>query len=331
MSDDILYDHDKLLDFITKHQIKNLLLGNGYCLSHPVLNKVSYWNSEDVLKEIIPEMSKLFNDPNENDCPEAYFLKNIRLYILRAIVKKYIKNFNTLINATPLEESIPFSGWYKNYFTFYEPSYSSQNILRKFEKIFTVNYDPLMYFELLSLTQNPEYTFRDGFKGADFISQHEITSNLDNHNGQNFYFLHGSWFIQINQKKELRKLSFKQDSSDSLESLFNIENDETPLFILEDRNFIKDSLINEYSYLEYCREQLKNFTGKILIFGMSFNNDDHIIEYLKHNTGYTSEVYITYCQDKEYDEKAKEKLEKIPGFKQLIKITNDAIWERKDG
>lgn len=318
MSDDI-YDHNKLLTFIKNNKIKNLLLGNGYCLSHPELKNSFKWNSKNTISNFTKEIDEIFIDENKTDCPETNFLKKVRLYALKTIIINYVKKFNVLIKNNGAEENLKFSDWYRNYHK--NSNYFSTTILQEFDSIFTVNYDPLLYFELLDLD-----SFADGF-GKDFIGQEKIVARLNDKGGKKIYFIHGSWFIKIDKESNnLRKINFSTDSNDTLKSLFK-EDNIVPSFVLEDRNFVKESIINSHPYLKHCKEKLENFSGKILILGMSFNNDDHIIEYLKHNTSNSREIYATYHSNDDKNKLTK-KLKGIPGFKKLIKVSDNATWEK---
>lgn len=81
-------------------------------------------------------------------------------------------------------------------------------------------------------------------------------------------YLHGSWFIQANEKDELRKLEFGDGSTDTIYSLF--ENARRPFLILEDRWRTKKAILGADPYFKYCHRQLKGIQKKLTYFWMLF-------------------------------------------------------------
>jgi hypothetical protein len=177
-----------------------------------------------------------------------------------------------------------------------------------------------------------EEKFFDYFTNRDdFTSQKDLVKQSTRKN--KILYLHGSWFIQANDEDELRKLSFGTKGEDTINSLF--ANGCRPHLILEDRWQTKKNFLTgaENPYFNHCYEQLKNIKGDLLIFGCSFNNDDHIIQALA-KTEKPNNIYVTYINDK-----AKEEIESnilkalsteiVNNKVEFIKIKDDEIWEKR--
>lgn len=164
--------------------------------------------------------------------------------------------------------------------------------------------------------------FTDGFSGEQFISQNTFEINAPK---AKIYYLHGSWFIQINQKGEIRKLSFKNNTR-TISTLFT-EN-EQPFLILEDRAYVKKATIKGNPYLNLGYERLNQISDKLLIFGCSFKQDDHILEAIANNQN-LKEIFITFIEKNvtwESDIRSKLGKKNI----EFLEIPKDLIWQQNN-
>ncbi len=159
---------------------------------------------------------------------------------------------------------------------------------------------------------------------SSYLKQTYIACKLKNHmTGTKIYYLHGSWFIISNKDDELKKLSFGQDSKDTMDSIF--EHDCRPDLILEDRSLLKKALIeNKSTYHNFCFEQLSNIKGDLLIFGCSFEHDGHILDKISENINLN--LLITFIEDNEINT-IREKCQKIQKRCRFIKVDKHVIWE----
>ncbi|MFO1259285.1 MAG: DUF4917 family protein [Gammaproteobacteria bacterium] len=267
-----------LISFLESKKICSFLIGNGYCLSHPVFGNAFKWDLSSALNKdsILP--------PESRNCPEKD-LGWARHQLVSQTIKYYIRCICGDSCQSLLREA--YSQYKENQ---YKPL-SLFNYCRGHNvNIFTINYDPLLYFEILGL--------RDRFDGfisgkdnnkdgclskynnesdAGFKQQEYYACKLENKkNGQKIYYLHGAWFILENKQDQLKKINI--DESIGIENIF--EKDKCPFFILEDRWYIKKSLIEISSYWKCCADALMNTNGSLFVLGVSFANDEHIIEYL---------------------------------------------------
>ncbi len=89
MSDDGKRIED-VVNFCKEEEIKNVLLGNGFCLSHPTLKEIYKWEGA---KALYPAKKWFSILPKEKqNCPESE-LEQIRRNVLKAILEYYIKGF----------------------------------------------------------------------------------------------------------------------------------------------------------------------------------------------------------------------------------------------
>lgn len=326
---------DELINLMKAQKINNVLIGNGFCLAHPELNSCFVWDLHDALSaswnEMLPQESTM--------CPETD-LKKIRLNITKKILKFYISKLSERI----LPDSQDLKGLYNKYKD--NINYSSQEFLTSLTNkgtIFTLNYDPLMYFEIL---KNKQY-FIDGFiMGKDigtkddclktyynsdtsikeFRKQKYITCKIkkDLSNNTRVLYLHGSWFFQANEYDELRKLRFGSSSNDNIESLF--ENKRRPFIILEDRPQTKKVILQADPYLKYCYKELSKIREKLLIFGCSFTNDQHILDAISRNKN-LSKIFVTYLPNSNQAD-FKDKFKKFRKPIEYLEISDNVIWKK---
>jgi hypothetical protein len=308
----VINNNEELISYIKAKRIKSALIGNGFSLSHPEYGEQFEFKIDKILKKLNnltkDELNKILKNEYEPKCPETG-LKGLRYYYIKCVLEEYIEIFSKGKN---------FHGVYsdKN-----KKKYHCQNFLKKIDAIFTTNYDPLIYFEILKYNKSKAGNFIDGFNGIDFITQENILKQLDNKEQKKIYYLHGSWFIQVDyDSKKLRKCSFSKDSSDTIESLFNWGNKKLPYLIFEEKSKTKASLIKKSEYFKKCFECLEKNRNPMLVFGLSFKMDDHIVPKLK-----GKELYITYLEDS--DKKAlEEKFKKNDIDAEYVKINKNIIW-----
>jgi hypothetical protein len=341
--------------------VPNILIGNGFSLSHPVFGECFSFSIEDILSElekgaIVFEMSKFYNR-EQSTCPES-FLRGAKIELVELIVKSYIKKFYSCLKDIPdkQDDKIYFSKFdeisFSNLFNLYKgiKGAHSCNMLKGFSNIFTLNYDPIIYFEILKCCDD-RVKFFDGFvskndqgydgclqkhsdkeEQSDFLKQEYIECKLNNSRDKRIFYLHGSWFIQCdfsNSEEKLRKISFGNYGEEwTLSDLFNWSEKKLPYLVFEDRWQTKKGFLDDKKkpYLNYCYNELKEIEGELLIFGVSFNNDDHILEALEENKKLEN-IYITHCGENHPN------AGKIERFlnedrREFLPVEKDVIWEK---
>lgn len=287
MCEDIdIKDKDKFLEFIAEKNIKTVLLGNGFSLSHPEFGNCFTFKLNRIrqkLKKITKKKLATIVSSNDNkfdpQCPETS-LEGFRKAIIEITVNEYMQKFLEKCHANDKDTG------FRNLYSLYTRQELSNttcfshctNFLNNFDAIFTTNYDPIIYFEILKCNdqlkkyspENQENKIFDNFEGKKF-------SKLDNNfedkckHKRCIYYLHGSWFIRYHSNdKKLSKLSFEKNSKLTIKDIFNWEKGLVPYLIFEDRPWCKEHFTKEEkkdSYFQLCFEALRSIDGPLLVFG----------------------------------------------------------------
>lgn len=302
--------------------INNILIGNGFGLAHPILGECFKWN----LHEAFCSDWQMQLPTKSLNCPESDF-NVIRENITRKILQFYINRLFEKVDPADTDKLL--NSLYTKY---NEDGLSCKKLLMHVEElkgnIFTLNYDPLLYFEVLNY--NTKNNLVDGFvksRDGNFLSQESIIEKLNDLKNAKVYFNHGSWFILENENGELDKISFSSFTKKNISDLFI--GDQKPFLILEERWITKKTLIDGSIYLRHCYDRLAQSEGSLLAFGLSFLKDDHILKALE-NSKY-EKIHITF-----FDQICKENIEnKISTLLSLksrvtfIQVDKNVIWDRQ--
>ena len=347
-------DEGAFKSYLMSKNIENVLIGRGFCLAHPDKDLQNIFNPKEpkAISKIIDAIWKDKEAFSKSPSIER-FLHHLRVKATSEIIKDYARGFYWALFHKELDPKTPFHAWWQQY---KEKEckgrrYHALPFLKRFDNIFTVNIDPLLYFEIMLEREEQLYSFCDGFDGDRFIPQAVVTNRLeDKQCARRVYFLHGAWFIQANYKKEglnqepIRTMTFRSEinrekglaspPSRSLNDLFNGEKELLPLAIIEDRAKTKQYLINESVYLRYCQKQLRKVEGNLLVFGMSFNDNEHILKVL--NDCRAQQIFVS-CYDKvgslevnrDFYKKMFEKFDSLREKISYVYIPNELVWSKK--
>ena len=154
-----------------------------------------------------------------------------------------------------------------------------------FNKIFTVNYDLLLYW---SRNKNdlPPHNYRtdDGFRAQQRWAGHSTN--------QEVHFLHGGLHI-YDTGSNIKKHAFTEDGETIIEQVRqNLEQGKFPLFVSEPGHEGKLKKIEHNPYLNYCFQELRNLKGTLFIYGHSMDeNDKHIFSQIKNSQ--ISKVFVS--------------------------------------
>ena len=165
--------------------------------------------------------------------------------------------------------------------------FNSSSFIKNFEKVYTLNYDLLLYWSCIKLQsfiqeeqiQDSILDISDGF-----YDPHEQTTNYvvfgNDGASQNIYFLHGGLHI-FDKKSEIIKNTFSRtDKSLKEQTLENLNKDIYPIFVSEGTSEQKKAKIIHNAYLNHCYKSLSSIGTKnssLVIFGTLLKrNDTHI-------------------------------------------------------
>lgn len=161
---------------------------------------------------------------------------------------------------------------------------NAKPFIKQFSKIFTLNYDLLLYWIVNKYDILPQgYFSNDGFRG---ITWGNISS-------QTVFFLHGGLHIYDDQLS-IKKHTFREDIDTSIVEQVrdNLNQGKFPLFVSEPTHEKKKSRIEHNPYLNACFQALKKLDGALFIHGHSMDeNDRHIFDQI--NDSNVNKVFVS--------------------------------------
>lgn len=151
--------------------------------------------------------------------------------------------------------------------------------LEKFNVIFSLNYDILLYWSILE--NKLEYKFKDNFSIKD-RNRSGLSFNESFLNCTSLWYLHGALHLRTDSKGMAYKIVANQDSSILNQLKESMSLFEYPTIVFEGSDEEKQLSINSNRYLSIANKVFSNSYGALFTYGFSFNeNDDHIIEAIK--------------------------------------------------
>lgn len=280
MARDKIIDYDEALEEAKASGPRpSVLLGNGF--SRGFSNDFAYRRLRDVAE--MPDLSvakdDLFGHARSDDFEtvmenlrqsarlvEIYDPKNQPLATAMRADAEVVKR--GLVDA--LTEIHPSSAWAVDDDK-YRPA---RKFLAEFRRIFTVNYDLLLYWTILQSHLRPSVVMLDGFRRP---GGGELTwTRPDTFAGQEIFYLHGAVHLFVRDRR-VRKLEVSNGRILS-QLRSNLKQGRYPLVVTEGSREDKEARIGRSAYLTYCHERLRVLGGPLLIHGMALSpNDDHIL------------------------------------------------------
>jgi hypothetical protein len=154
---------------------------------------------------------------------------------------------------------------------------SIQEALSKYSCVYSTNYDLLIYWSIMS-NKTP---FRDYFWNGQ--QRFDITDIEIRGNPTRVLYLHGALHL-YRQEGRTRKLGNSSDGNilNQFESLWDIENDVTPVFIAEGSSREKLESIYKSDYLSFAYSEFQKHKDSLVVFGHSLGeSDQHLINAMK--------------------------------------------------
>lgn len=183
-------------------------------------------------------------------------------------------------------------------------------------KIFSLNYDLLLYWTVLhdivnvdwtdgNLAFNADQTLSndDGFRAPedDYDAEYVAWEQFHASHGQSITYLHGALHL-FERGPELAKLCWERAGNNPLMDQIReaLDNDRYPMFVSEGTSAFKMKRINKSAYLS---KALRSFSsccdvksGALFIIGHSLaDNDDHILKRVK--KGKIGQLYVSIFGD----------------------------------
>ena len=258
-----------------------LLLGNGFSQAYYGSSYTALFNAigEEKKNERIKKLFDLFGTSNFEmvmSClKNAQLLSQIYDFSDSEIKKDYERIRDALAEAilkVHPESTIQIPENHK---------ISCQKFLKKFDDIYSVNYDLLLYWVVL---QGPEvsfgdYFFRDQDTPSEYCEYFEDGSKTTKH----ILFLHGALHLFLKNGITTKKvLGTDRPLISQIKSA--IESGHYPLVVAEGDSKSKINQIKSNPYLNHAFSKFSLCGGQIFSFGFSFSDQDkHIVDAIAQN------------------------------------------------
>ena len=161
---------------------------------------------------------------------------------------------------------------------------SCATFLANFDKIYTLNYDLLLYWTILQDKDSDKQIKKidDGFRRED---EEYLHWNIENSNSQNIYYLHGALHI-LDSGFDLIKLEWEDYGKTLITQISERLNESRfPLFVAEGNSKEKLAKINHSAYLSRSYKSFSDIGGNLFIYGHSLaDNDAHILDLIPRKT-----------------------------------------------
>lgn len=155
-------------------------------------------------------------------------------------------------------------------------------------RIFTLNYDILLYWVLMHGMEEKKIAFDDGFRtDTDHVDAEYVVWD-DSAHQQNVYYLHGALHL-FDGGHELQKYSWKRTDIALIDQTREaIRKNFFPLFVAEGTSHKKLEKIYHHGYLSKGLRSLGAINHSLFLHGVSLSvNDEHLVKIIVKNTKLT--------------------------------------------
>ena len=161
---------------------------------------------------------------------------------------------------------------------------SVRRFLSPFSKIYTVNYDLLLYWALMQEIEDgtglhPARAHDDGFRASRNDDDPTVVWNIYDPFSQSVYYLHGALHLYLGDD-DLRKLTWVRTDMPLIDQTrIQLSAGRYPHYVAESESSRKLDRINRSAYLSRGLRSLSSIGGSLTIYGHSLDsNDDHVLE-----------------------------------------------------
>jgi hypothetical protein len=171
-----------------------------------------------------------------------------------------------------------------------------RSFLSNFKRIYTVNYDLLLYWAFMQEELAPEVEFDDGFRKPDDGPADYVTWDVQKTDKQNVFYLHGGLHI-FDAGPELQKFTWCNTGVALIDQIRQaLESNRFPLFVAEGSHESKLDRIQHSGFLNRAYRSFAALGGSLYVFGLSFGEaDEHILRLL--DRGKVQQAFISLHGD----------------------------------
>ena len=158
---------------------------------------------------------------------------------------------------------------------------SAAKFIKRFDKVFTVNYDLLLYW-VIARTDRGRTRWHLGFESP--ADQENPWGRWEPHVDQNVFFLHGAFHlfssVDDDTQTSLIYVKYGERPIMSLEARIGqaVNTRGLPIIVFEGTAKEKKARIARTPYLAAAFEKLKELQGTLFVYGLSMKQDTHLLE-----------------------------------------------------
>ena len=279
----------------------HVLLGNGFSIAWKadVFSYNSLLEQADFSKT--PNAKKLFEVLGSNDFEVVIRILNQATKLLPVYLPKETKIIEKIKKEADELKNILVEAIASNHPDLpngiSNESYKAcREFLHKFDHIYTVNYDILLYWTLMHQDVDKlKFNKNDGFANPDLEEETDYVSWEDHQNAK-VHYLHGALHL-FDSGERLKKYTWSRTAIPLMDQIrYALKEDLFPLFVAEGHSSSKLDKINHSAYLHKALRSFSNIGGDLFIFGHSLaENDSHILR--KIEVGKINKVFISIFGD----------------------------------
>ena len=160
----------------------------------------------------------------------------------------------------------------------------ARRFLAHFQRIYTLNYDLLLYWTLMQQKIEPVVSSDDGFRTPDYGESAYVTWDVENTDTQNVFYMHGALHI-FDVGHEIQKFTWINTGIALIDQVRSaLEEGRYPLFVAEGTSESKTTRVRHSDYLSRGYRSFSKIGGDLFVFGHSMApNDEHVISLIEKN------------------------------------------------
>jgi hypothetical protein len=157
-----------------------------------------------------------------------------------------------------------------------------KTFLSAFDRVYTLNYDLLLYWAYMQNEILPVLQCDDGFRKPSSGDEPYVTWEVENSYQQKVYYVHGALHL-FDAGSEIQKYTWANTGvrlTDQVRAALG--ESKYPLFVSEGTSAEKLEKIKHNGYLHRVLASLPSIGGTLVVYGFSFaQNDEHIISLIE--------------------------------------------------
>ena len=190
-----------------------------------------------------------------------------------------------------------------------------RRFLARFDNVYTLNYDLLLYWAVMHSEIAPHVRSDDGFRTPEEGEQEYVTWEPGRH-AQNIYYLHGALHI-FDAGTEVQKYTWTNTGIRLIDQIrAALNNGLYPIFVAEGESRQKFERIRHSDFLSKAYRSFQEIGNALFVFGHAMApNDDHIIRLI--GRGKVKQLFVGIYGDEqdEGNQRIRRKVETLQGMR----------------